>query len=115
MDVSSIAVLGLGGTGLIGVIYWLLTKIMGKHPKSKLLDIFKKKVVEEQEQEKIKEITKEQEIIIKQIEVAETSSEETKKKVKEKIKKAAVEIQAILKEDKISEIEKQIQEEWDDI
>lgn len=115
MDISSIAVLSLGGTGIIGVLYWLLTKIVGRDPKTKILDVFRSKVIEDREQKVIHKITKEQEIITKQIEIAETSSESTKQKVKEKIQEASKEIQVILKEDKIAEIDKQIEEEWEDI
>jgi len=115
MEIGSIAILSLGGAGLIGILTWLLTKFAGRSSGKKLLDIFKKKVTEDQEQEKIKEITKEQEIIVKQIEVAEMSSDTTKQKVKEVIKKASTDIQVILKEDKIIEIDKQINENWDDM
>jgi len=115
MEIASIATLSLGGAGLIGIITWLFTKFVSKDPKIKLLDIFKKKVVEEQEQKKIYKITKEQEIISKQIEIAEMSSETTKQKVKDTIIKASKDIQIILKEDKIAEIDKQIEKDWEEI
>ena len=115
MEIASIATISLGATALIGVITLLLTKIVGKSSKTKLFDIFKKKVTEDQEQEKIKEISKEQEIIINQIKLADKFSEETKKKVREKVREAAKDIQKILNQDTISTINKQIDEDWEDI
>lgn len=115
MEIASIATVSLGGTAIIGFITWLVMKFVSKDPKTKLLDIFKKKVVEEREQTKIKKIIREQEVITKQIEIAETSSEATIQKVKTTIQKACGEIQVILKEDKISEIDKQIDKDWEDI
>jgi len=115
MEAMSITTIALGGAGAIGIITWLLTKIVGRSSGTKILDIFKKKVTEEREQKVIHKITKEQEVITKQIEIAETSSEITKQKVKVKIQEVCEEIQIILKEDKIAEIDKQIEEEWKDI
>ena len=115
MEIASMVTIAVGASGLIGLITWLLGKSVGRSSGTKLLDIFKKKVTEEQQQEKIKKITKEQEIIVKQLEIAETSCEATKEKVKETIKKTIVDIQTILKEDKIAEIDKQIKEDWEDI
>ena len=115
MDIISMATLGLGGAGVIGVLTWILSKVFTKSKSTKLLDIFKSKDTVKKEQEKINKITKEQEIIVKQIEIAEMSSDATREKVKETIKKACDEIQVILKEDKIAAIDKQIEDDCEDI
>ena len=51
-------------------------------------------------------------MIAAQIEASEHASEETKTKIKEKLQKAAVEIQETLKEDNLSAIDSQIDEDW---
>ena len=115
MDISSIVILGLGGAGFISAVVLLLTKYFGRSNKEKILDIFKSKVTKKKEQENITRITREQEIITKQIEIAESSCEETRKKVKEIVLKTAEEIQKVLKENQIAEIDKEIKEDWKDI
>ena len=115
MEISSIALLGLGGAGLIGAIFLLLTKFFGRSSKDKLTDIIKSNFLKTKEQENIESVTKEQEIIIKQIKVAEVSSEETREKVKTIVREASKDIQIILNNSTIADIDKQIKEDWEDI
>lgn len=115
MDSSTILMYGVGGTAVVGIITFLLSKFAGRSKDTKLLDVFKKDKKQEELQTKIKETTKEQEVIAKQIALAETSSNETKKKIKETLKKATIEIQETLKKDKISEIDAQIDSDWEDL
>lgn len=105
----------VGGVGIVGALAIFLPKLLGKSKKSKLLDQFKKDAKQEKLQTEIKEITKEQKVIAAQIEASEHASEETKVKIKEKLQKAAVEIQATLKEDNLAAIDEQIDEDWKDI
>ena len=106
---------GVGAVGLVGALALFLPKLLGKSKKTKLLDQFKKDAKQEKLQTEIKEVSKEQKIIVAQIEASEHASEETKIKIKEKLQKAAVEIQATLKEDSIAAIDDQIDEDWKDL
>jgi galactokinase/mevalonate kinase-like predicted kinase len=112
MDAGNIAIYGLGGAALAGLIAIFLPKILGRSDDTKLLDRFKKDQKQEQLQTEVKEITKEEQVIAAQIKASENTSEETKKKVKEKLQKAAVEIQEVLKKDNLSAIDSQIDEDW---
>ena len=107
--------IGLGVAGVVGALAIFLPKLMGRSKKSKILDQFKKGEKQKQLQAEVKEITKEQEVIAAQIEASEHASEETKTKIKEKLQKAAVEIQATLKEDNLAAIDSQIDEDWKDL
>jgi galactokinase/mevalonate kinase-like predicted kinase len=115
MGPTTILMYGLGGTALVGIITMLLTKFSGRSKEKKLLDVFKKDKQQEILTTKIKEVSKEQEIIDKQLKASETSSKETKEKIKKTLQKAAVEIQNTLKQDKISEIDAQIDSDWEDL
>jgi len=115
MDISSIAVLGLGGAGLISLLILMLTKFFGRSNKEKILDIFKGKIIKKTELGKIEVATKEQEIILKQIKASEVSSEKTKEKVNIILKNASKDIQVILRNEELSDIEKQMNDDWDHI
>ena len=104
--------IGLGGVAVVGVLAIFLPKLFGRSKKGKLLDQFKKDAKQKELQNEVKEITKEQKVIAAQIEASEHASEETKTKIKEKLQKAAVEIQETLKEDNLSAIDSQIDEDW---
>ncbi len=104
--------MGLGAVVGVGALAIFLPKLMGRSKKSKLLDQFKKDAKQEKLQNEVHEITKEQKVIAAQIVASEHASEETKTKIKEKLQKAAVEIQATLKEDNLSAIDSQIDEDW---
>ena len=109
-----IALVGLGSVGLFGGVMLLIQKLTKKSKK----DIEKETrhtVKQENTQEKIKVITKEQQVLAKQVEVAESAAEESKAKVKEIMKKASKEITETLKQDKIVTIDKQIEEDWESL
>jgi 23S rRNA G2069 N7-methylase RlmK/C1962 C5-methylase RlmI len=105
--------MGLGGVGLIGVLAIYLPKLLGRSADSKLLDQFKKDETQKRLQDEIVGITKEQKVIAAQVKASETASKETKEKIKKKLQKAAIEIQETLKEDNISTIDSQIDDDWD--
>ena len=107
--------MGVGFVGIVGALAVFLPKLFGKSKKAKLLDQFKKDAKQEKLQTEIIETTKEQKVIAEQIKASEHASEETKVKIKEKLQKAAVEIQATLKEDNIAAIDDQIDEDWKDL
>jgi hypothetical protein len=105
--------MGLGGVGIIGVLAIFLPKLLGRSKKSKILDQFKKDEKQKRLQDEVKVISKEQKVIAAQIEASEHASEETKVKIKKKLQKAAIEIQETLKEDNLSAIDSQIDEDWE--
>jgi hypothetical protein len=105
--------MGLGGVGLIGALFIFLPKLLGRSKKSKILDQFKKDEKQKRLQDEVIVITKEQKVIAAQVVAAEHASEETKVKIKKKLQKAAVEIQETLKQDSISAIDLQIDEDWE--
>lgn len=107
--------MGLGGVGLIGVLAIFLPKLLGRSKKSKILDQFKKDEKQKRLQDEVKVISKEQKVIAAQVVASEHASEETKEKIKKKLQKAAVEIQETLKEDSLSAIDSQIDEDWSDM
>ena len=103
---------GLGAVGIAGALAIFLPKLLGRSKKSKILDTFKKDELQKKLQDEVVEISKEQQVIAAQIKASEHASEETKAKVKEKLQKAAIEIQATLKEDNLSAIDYQIDQDW---
>ena len=106
---------GLGAVAVAGGLALFLPKFFGRSKKSKLLDQFKKDAKEKKLTAEIENITTEQKVIAKQIEASNYASEETKKKIKKKLQKVAVEIQETLKEDNLSAIDSQIDEDWKDL
>jgi len=103
---------GLGAVGVVGALALFLPKLLGKSKKDSILDTFKKDELQKKLQDEVIETTKEQQVIAAQIKASEHASEATKAKVKEKLQKAAVEIQATLKEDNLSAIDSEIDENW---
>ena len=103
---------GVGAVGLVGVLVIFLPKLLGRSKKSKLLDMFKKDQKQKELQAEVVEITKEQKVIADQLKVSEHASEETKEVIKKKLQKAAIEIQEVLKQDNLSAIDDQIDEDW---
>lgn len=65
--------------------------------------------------EKIDKLTEEQEVVKKKIEDRENLSNEARTQIVEIKKKASVEITEVLKKDKISGIQKEIDDEWKDL
>ena len=103
---------GVGAVGLVGVLALFLPRLMGRSKKSKILDMFKKDQKQKELQEEVVNITKEQKVIAQQLKVSEHASEETKEVIKKKLQKAAIEIQETLKQDNLSAIDDQIDEDW---
>jgi cell division septation protein DedD len=103
---------GLGAVGIVGALAIFLPKLLGRSKKSKILDTFKKDELQKKLQDEVIETSKEQQVIAAQIKASENASEETKEKVKKKLQKAAVEIQETLKEDNLSAIDSQIDDDW---
>jgi len=115
MDAGNIVLYGLGAVALAGGLALFLPKILGGSSKKKLLDMFKKEQKQKELQEEIKAVTQEQKVIATQIKASENASEETKEKIKKNLQAAAVEIQKILKEDNLSAIDAQIEEDWGEL
>jgi len=103
---------GVGAVGLVGALALFLPKLLGKTKKGKLTDLINKENKEKQYQEEIKNISKEQKVIADQVKASEHASEKAKEEVKKKLQKAAVEIQEVLKNDNLSAIDDQIDEDW---
>jgi hypothetical protein len=112
MGVDTI-LMGLGGVGLVGVLAIFLPRLLGGSSKDKILNQFKKDQKQKRLQDEIVGITKEQKVIAAQIRASENASAETKEIIKKKLQKAAVEIQETLKEDRLSAIDDQIDEDWE--
>ena len=111
---TKIAVFGLGTVGIVSLVMMLVQKFL-KKSKADIERETKHVVKQEQTEEKIKTITKEQEVLAKQVEVAESAAEDSKKKVKEIMKKASQEITETLKQDSIVKIDQQIEDDWSDL
>ena len=109
MKSLDIALYGLGGTAFFGIISVMLQKLVKKG-----MDKIDKPSTEKREQE-LKTITKEQEIISNQINQANAASEETKKKIKKILKTTATKVQEALNEDAKENIDKQLDEGWEDL
>jgi galactokinase/mevalonate kinase-like predicted kinase len=107
---GKIAFYGLGGVALFSGVMLLVQKFMNKKSEEKEIS---HEAVEQNIEEKIKEISKEQEVIQKQLKQAETASTESKEKIKKIAQKAAVDINKVLKEDSIAKIDEQIDSDWD--
>ena len=103
---------GVGVAGLVGLATIFIPKIFGKSSKTKLLEKFQKDQKQKELENEVREITKEEKVITEQLKASEHASEETKKVIKKKLQKAAVEIQETLKQDNLSAIDDQIEEDW---
>ena len=110
--VGNILTYGLGSVAIFGGISILFNKFIGSDSKKAFLEKFKKDEKQKELQENIEHIDKEQQVIASQVRITEKSAAETQVKVKNILRKAAVEIQETLKQDSISEIDKQIDEDW---
>lgn len=109
---TSIITYGLGGVAVFGILAIILQKLASGSKVKDALKAFKKKEKQKQLKETVKTLSKEQEVINQQLQVAETSSEESKKKVQKIVQKAAVQVQRILQEEKIQVIDDEIEEGW---
>jgi len=115
LGAAKIGIFGLGSVALFGGLMLLLKRFMQKDSQEKNIEVAKHEGKQEQIQDQIVKITKEQEVLDKQIKMSETASEESKEKVKKIAQKAAVEMNSILKEDSIAKIDSVIDEEWENI
>lgn len=107
--------IGLGSVGVFGLIYFIVNKFFsGSGSKKEFIESMMNKKIKEKREE-IKNISKKEEIIVKQIRESEKQSEEVKKKIDEKFKQTAKEVEQILKENDLSKIDEQIDKEWDDL
>lgn len=109
---GKIAFFGLGGVALFGGVMLFIQKFMGK--KSEAREIAHT-AVQKHIQTKVEKVTKEQEVIEKQLKQAEVATEESKEKIKVIARKAAVEMNKVLKEDSIAKISDQIDSDWEDL
>ena len=111
---AKIAIIGLGSVGVLGGLMLLIQKFTGKS-KADILKQFKHKVKQDRIQEDIKIVTKEQEILAKQVKMAEGAAAESQEKVKKIMQVASKKIAETLKEDSILKIDQQIDEDWNDL
>lgn len=111
MKPTDIAVYGISGVAIFGIIYFILNKFTGSG--SMLKKIFNKE--QEEKQQEIVTINKKQDILQKQFKESEKASIEAKKKIDQIYKNTAKEVNKVLKEDKISVIDSEIDDAWDDL
>lgn len=111
---AKIGIIGLGSVGLVGAIMMLVQRFTGKGKKDIEKEI-RHKIKQEQTQQKIKEVTKEQKILVKQVKMAEGAAAESQEKVKKIMQVASKKIAETLKEDNILKIDQQIDDDWGDL
>lgn len=104
--------IGLIGCGGLAGISFLIASYFGK--KSDILKAVHK-VTQKNKEEKINQIEQKQTIVKVKIDKSEKVSEQAKTKIKEIQKEAVIEIEKILTEEKISNIHKSIEEDWEEI
>lgn len=103
-------VLGFLGCGGLAALAYYATTQFRKDPAELIKDLGQKR-----KEEKIKKLTKKQEVIARQVKMAEESSEKSKKKVDQILKKAVKDVNRVLKEDNLEKIDQTINEEWEDL
>jgi flagellar biosynthesis component FlhA len=108
---AKIVTFGLGGVALFGGLWLLIQKLTSGKSSDKRSVVHK--IKQAVTQKKIEEVTKEQEVIVKQLKQAEQASEDSKEKIKKIVRKAAVEMNTILKEDSIAKIDDNIDDDWE--
>lgn len=108
---AKIVTFGLGGVALFGGLWLLIQKLTSGKSSDKTNVVHK--IKQAVTQKKIETVTKEQEIITKQLKQAEQASEESKEKIKTIVRKAAVEMNNVLKQDVISKIDDNIDADWE--
>lgn len=112
MDISGVpkVVLGFVGLGGLSVLIYYLLSLLKKSP-SEII----KQLKEEKEallKEKIENIKKKEPVIIDKIKESEKASEETRTKVSNTVHNVIKDVNKILQEDKISDIDKVIKDDW---
>lgn len=103
---------GILGCGGISFLAFFLSSKIGT--KSKVLEAIHN-LMNKQRETKIKEIEKDENVIKVKLKNSEQVSKVAKNKIKSIQKKAVKEIENILKENKISNISKEINSDWEDI
>ena len=111
---AKIGIFGLGTVGLVGAVMMLVQRFTGKGKKDYEREI-RHKIKQEQTQERIKEVSKEQKVLAKQVKMAEGAAAESQEKVKKIMQVASKKIAETLKEDNILKIDQQIEEDWSDL
>lgn len=112
MDSINILLVILGG-GAFGLVVTRLFSSKIKIKGSILKAVHE--LLAKQGQDRADKVEELQTVVKADIDNKEKVSEQAKEKIKEIQKKAAVEIQEVLKEDKIEKIGKQIEDDWKDI
>lgn len=108
-DAIKVLVPILAGAGVFVVLFKFTSDKKGNIMKV-IHDLFQKKG-----QENIKAIEENQSKIKIEVEKKEKLAEESKEKIKEIQKKAAEEIEEVLKKDRINEIHKEIDDDWESL
>lgn len=103
-------ILGFLGCGGLAALTYYATTQFRKSPTELINDLGQKR-----KEEKIKKLTRKQEVIARQVKMAEGSSEESKKKVDQILKKAVKDVNRVLKEDNLEKIDQTINDEWEDL
>ena len=101
---------GFLGCGGLATMAFLWTRFSGKGALEKAHGIFQKK-----KQETISKIEAEQKTLKVSIDKKEDLAEDTRQKIQKIQKDAAKSIAEVLKEDKITKLNKEIEEEWENI
>ena len=115
MGPSSILTYGLGGVAVFGILAIVLQKLASGSSIKDAIEKFKKKEKQEALASAVEDLSKEQQVIVKQLKASEAVSEESKKKIEAIVKKTAVEVQALLKVDTIQQLDDEIQKDWEDL
>jgi len=115
LGAAKIGIFGLGSVALFGGIMLLLKRFIQKDDQKKDIEVAKHEGKQEQIQDQIKEITKEQAVLVKQIEVSKKASQKSREKVEKIAQKAAVEMHKVLSHDDIVKTDKMIDDEWEDL
>lgn len=108
----NIVTYGLGGVAVFGLVSIILQKLASGGGIKDALKKFKRAEKQKELSEDIKSLSDEQQVVVKQLKASEAASEESKQRIQAVVKKTAVEVQKILKEDRIKDIDDTIQEDW---
>jgi len=114
MDTVIYGILGCGG--LAAAVYFLvpmISKIFGGGD-GKVREAVHK-ITQKISREKISKIESDQTVVAVKVKNKESLAEESVTRIKDIQKKAAEEIEEVLKEDRIADIHKTIDEEWDNL
>ena len=111
MEFTSIVTL-LAGCGILaGIAFWWSSKRGSDSKQTSTVHKLKQALG----QKEVELVEEKQKVVAVNIQEKEKLSKESVDKIKDIQKKAAVEIETILKEESIAAIDKEIDEEWDDL